>query len=155
MSCEDVQTLLEEGNSQEQVVAHLAHCEVCAAHAALLDALRGLAFREVEQPRQWVSRLPHPFWLWRKPQTYLPLVLGLGSLAAGLSSLGRGLPGREELGLLTRAFWEVTGLSVGEALLAASRAAASVWGSGLAIAAAGLGLLGVLVLRWVGLKVRA
>ncbi len=155
MSCEEVQTLLEEGSRQEQVTAHVARCGVCAAHAALLEQLRGLAPREEQQARGWFSRLPHPGWLWRKPQTYLPLVLGLGSLIAGLSALGRGLPGREELGLLARAFWEVTGLSVGEALLAATRAAASVWGSGLAIAAAGLGLLGLLLLRWVGVKVRA
>lgn len=157
MTCEDVQALLEEGSFQEQVSAHLARCEVCAAHAALLDKLRGLAPRQQEQAKGWALRLPHPFWLWRKPQTYLPLVLGLGSLAAGLSlsGLGRGLLGREELGLLARAFWEVTGLAVGEAVLAASRAAATAWGASLTIAAAGLGFLAVLLLRWVALKVRA
>ncbi len=157
MSCEEVQALLEEGSRQEEVMAHVATCGVCAAHAALLTQLQGLEPAGADQRAPWVSRLPHPPWLWQKPATYLPLFLGLGLLVLGLglSGLGKGLPAQEELGLLARAFWEVTGLAVGEALLVICRQAASAWGGGVTAAAVGLGIGGVLLLRWVALKVRA
>nr|BAL56784.1 hypothetical protein HGMM_F42G09C10 [uncultured prokaryote] len=155
MSCEEIQGLLEQGTRDEAVTAHVASCGVCAAHAALLRQLGGLAPESEEQQPQWISRLPHPPWLWYKPATYLPLLLGFSALGFGLAGLGKGLPGQGELGLLARAFWEVTGLAVGEALLIFSRQAASVWGFSPAVAAVGAGVAGVLLLRWGALKVRA
>lgn len=157
MSCEEVQALLEEGSRQEEVLAHLATCDVCAAHAALLAQLRVLTPEGAEQKAPLVSRLPHPPWLWQKPATYLPLTLGLGFLVTGLllSGVGKGLPAHEELGLLARTFWEVTGLAVGQAFVVFCRQAASAWGPSLAAAALALGVAGVLLLRWVALKVRA
>lgn len=157
MSCEEVLALLEEGTTNQEVMAHLATCQACAAHAALLAQLRGLAPAAGERKPGWVWQLPHPSWLWRKPGTYLPLVLGLGSLALGLSffGFGAGLPARDELDVLARAFWEVTGFAVGEALFAACRQVSNAWGPGLAVAMLVLGVSGVLLLRWVGSKVRA
>lgn len=157
MSCEDVQALLEEGSRDKEVMAHVTACRVCAAHAALLTQLKGLAPRSEAQRAPWLFRLPHPSWLWQKPQTYLPLILGLGSLATGLglSGLGKGLPAQEELGLLARTFWEVTGLSLGQALLTATGAIAAAWGPAVAVAAVGMGLLGAWLSFWVILKVRA
>lgn len=157
MSCEEIRALLEEGSTSQEVMAHLAGCRACAAHAALLAQLAGLSPASGGQKPGWVSQLPHPSWLWRKPGTYLPLLLGLGFLAAGLELSGpeTGLPAHEELELLARAFWQVTGLSVGEALFAACRQAASAWGPAVAAAAVGLGVSGALLLRWAGLKVRA
>lgn len=154
MRCEEVQALLEEGGQTPEAREHLAVCAVCAAHAALLGQLRRLAPPVVGKPSRWAVSLPHPPWLWRRPATYLPLLVGAGFVTLGWVGLGRGFPGGQELSLVVRALGEATGLALGEAMLSASRAAAGAWGVPLAASALALALGGVLLLRWARVKVR-
>lgn len=155
MRCEEIQALLEEENQAPEVRQHLTVCSACAGHEALLSHLRQAEPRAERHPSQWAAGLPHPLWLWRKPTTYLPLVAGVVSLAYGFLELERAFPAGDELSLLARTFWEVTGLAVGEALLVASGVAARAWGLLVPVSAATIGVGGVFLLRWARSRARA
>lgn len=154
MRCEEIQARLDEGKQTAEVRQHLAACPACAAHAALLAHLRQLEPPSEPAPSRWRVDLPHPPWLWRKPATYLPLVMGAASLGYGFWALDLALPGGEELSLLGRTLWEVTGLAVGEAVLLAGRMVAEAWGVWVAVWVATSILAGALLVRWARVKVR-
>ncbi|MGC8917529.1 MAG: hypothetical protein ACP5NF_11195 [Thermoanaerobaculum sp.] len=157
MSCEEVQGLLEEGVLTPEGRTHVASCPVCHAHAALLAQLYRLEVPPAPKAGPWVRGLPHPSWLWRKPATYLPLAAGSVTLGCGLvlGASPAGLPGTGELSLLARAFWEVSGMAVGEGLRVVARALATAWGPWVGGAALVLAASGLALLYWVKGQVRA
>lgn len=146
MSCQKIRIALEEGHLSQEVASHLQQCSACAAHAQLLAALEKLEEPAGPPTPGLVEKLPHPSWLFRLPATYLPLLLGLGFLGVGLGTLPS-WPSGQELALLWQALSETTGYALGEAtarvVVAASRQA------GWWLPALGLGLTGLLLLRWV------
>lgn len=157
MSCEEVQGLLEEGALTPEARTHAASCPACHAHAALLSQLCRLEVPPAPKAAPWVRGLPHPSWLWRKPATYLPLAAGSVALGGGLvlGASQAGFPGAGELSLLARAFWEVSGMAVGEGLQVVARALAAAWGLWGGGAALVLAASGFALLYWVKGQVRA
>lgn len=111
MSCSEVQERLAEGLKDAAVQQHLAICRQCLAHARLLEVLQELERTSEGENPGFLSRLPHPPWLFRLPFTYLPLGLGISALSFGFGLLlaGGGWPAKQELSTLQQVLKETTG----------------------------------------------
>ncbi|MCX7895644.1 MAG: hypothetical protein N2447_06805 [Thermoanaerobaculum sp.] len=138
------------GEPSAEVAAHVASCAPCAAHAALLAQLARL---EPKPLTRWpgTTRLPHPPWIWRQPTTYTTLAAGLLFLGLGIGwwIAAGGVPAGAQLDVLARAWWEGSGMALGEVLQRASQVMALSWGRELLLAAGALLSLGFLLWRWV------
>ncbi len=151
MSCREVLEALEAGLAGPEVWEHVASCSRCGAHERLLALLARLSPAPVPSEAFPTEGLPHPRWVFRLPATYLPLVLGLVFLAAGLLGLQveRGWPAAEETRRLLEALAETTGFALSEGVaqvLAGVVSQRAGWVAGWALVAMAVG--GLSLLRW-------
>ena len=91
--CEIVRRALEGEGEQAEIGAHIKSCNVCRAHADVLQLLAELepGAPDPEAVREIMTALPSAPWQRRRLTTWLPLAAGLGLVVAGLGLLG-GMP---------------------------------------------------------------
>jgi len=91
--CEIVRRALEGEGEQAEIEAHSKSCDVCRAHAEMLQLLAGLepGAPDPEALREIMAALPSTPWQRRRFATWLPLAAGFGLAVTGLGLLG-GMP---------------------------------------------------------------